>query len=118
MNTRFRSDAIFVLFFLLLIAQGGSAALSISESDVHFGGTSQEKFTSTGGSIALTMSFTLTATTDYTNLTLTFTPASGFPQGNLQLPVASTINASQSLTLTLNLAIPNDFDAVDDDLAA
>ncbi len=121
MKTTWCSDLLFVLLCLVLAALPASATLSIGESELTFGGSSQDKITSIGESVTLTKSFSLSASPNgYDNLQWSFTPQNNFPQGNIVLVgLGQSINGSngsQSLSITVNLTIPRDFDAVNSGL--
>lgn len=120
MKTPCRSDLIWISIWIILLAIPVWATLSITEAELAFGSSSQQKVTGDGSSLILTKSFTLGASPNgYDNLQWSFASQNGFSQSNLALIGFSNgqnLNNSQSLQVTVNLTIPGDFDAVNSDL--
>ena len=118
MSTKLCRDLIAAAMFLLIMTAVASAALTINEQELSFGGNSQSKVTSNGNLIVLTKTFTLAASTNYYNsIASSFTPQNNFPSSNVAITgLNSTLNATESMTVTVNLTVPGDFDAINNAL--
>lgn len=98
-----------------------SAGLDIQESTLEFGGSSQEKSGATR-LVYATKLFTLRLSSGfrYENFNFEFTPSNNFQTTNLQfVNLSGSVNASggdQTRQFTVNLTVPRDFDAVNNNL--
>lgn len=110
---------------ILLVAPSVNAALDIQETTLEFGSSSQEK-SSELRTITLKKNFNLrfTAGSYYHNLESLFSPSNNFQSSNLVIANLSTEvdlrNQTQdsSRPFTINLTVPRDFDAVNNNLEA
>ena len=118
MSTKLRRYLISAVMFLLIMTAGASAALTINEQELSFGGSSQSKVTNSGNLIVLTKTFTLAASTyNYSSIKSSFTPQNNFQSSNIGIiGLNDTLDAPQSITVTINLTVPGDFDAIDNAL--
>jgi len=113
-----RSDLYMLVFIvgLALMAPGASAALSLSASQLDFGSSSQEKLDSNKNSISLEKTVTLSTSSIYTNMQLTVNAESNAQGAITTSSIPTDLNESSQVQLTINVTIPKDFDAVDDEL--
>ncbi len=119
MKTLRYSDVLWIVLWMVIVALPVWAALSITESELSFGSSSQQKVTAGGSAPTISKTFTLGGSPiGYDNAQWSFASQNGFSQSNLALMGFSngqTINGSQPIQVVVNLTIPGDFDAVNSD---
>lgn len=93
-----------------------SANINIQQSSIDFGSNDQEKQLN-NAPISLSQNITVDFTDlAYSNVGFTFTPANGFPSGNVNVDGLATSYANATASINVSLTIPEDFDAVDEEL--
>src|SRR3989338_4048851 len=102
-----------VLFFLPDV----DADLVLSESQLSFGSSSQEKINASAHNVVLSKTLSLQASANYTDVQVEWSFGSGIDSSDVEvLNVPSVMNNSASVTLEVKMTIPSDVDAVNDDL--
>jgi hypothetical protein len=107
-----------VLITVFFASLPGLSALSFGDADIDFGDDDQEKFDNNGDSVVLSYDVTLDASDDYTNIVVTYNPTGEVDVGSYItfINIPTTMANGEQVTITLELTIPEDFDAVDSEL--
>jgi len=110
-NTR----VIILILAILVLSSNVYAGLTIP-SNLDIGSSDIDKFDSNGDPSTVTKTFTLQASSyNYTQLNFQFNTTNNFPSSNLNITgIPSSL--TDSITLTLNIEIPEDFSSVNADL--
>ena len=110
---------VFLVGLLLVIMPSiVSADISFDESKIDFGDDDQEKFDDNGDSEVLNEEITITSDKNYTNVVIRYEADGGIDvSGDIVLgSVPGEMNDEYSAQVDIDLTIPEDFDAVDDNL--